>query len=420
MIVNLNDIKQLPLGELVALAESLNIDNAAAQLPSELMGHIMRALPHRENTIVRGAGTLELAPAGAGFLRAPERSYLADPADLYVPPHIIKKLTLKTGDHVVGPLRPPKPWDKFVAITEAELVNGDDPAKAADRVPFDSLHPVYPDRRVRLETAKNPDVAMRVMDLVTPLGFGQRGLIVAQPRAGKTILLQKMANAIRTNYPDVTLILLLLDERPEEVTDFRATVPGAEVVASTFDEKPQRHVQVSEMVSEKARRLVESGKDVIILLDSITRLARAYNNVTRDSGHLMSGGFEANAMEKPKRFFGSARNCTEGGSLTIIATALVDTGSRMDEVIFEEFKGTGNMELVLDRKIAERRIYPAIDIGRSGTRREDLLFDQEEANRVFLMRHFLGGMADDDAITFLLNRIEHTKSNKDFFRSMAQ
>ena len=418
--VDLADIHRLPMAELVALADSLAVPDAATQTPSELVVHIMRALPHREGTIVRGGGTLEVVPEGFGFLRSPERSYFADPGDLYVPPHIIKRLKLRTGDHVVGPLRPPKPWDKFVAITEAEAVNGDDPAKAADRTPFDSLRPRYPDRRVRLETAKNPDVSMRVMDLVTPLGFGQRGLIVAPPRAGKTILLQKMANAIRTNYPDVTLILLLLDERPEEVTDFRATVPGAEVVASTFDEKPQRHVQVAEMVSEKARRLVESGKDVIILLDSITRLARAYNNVTRDSGHLMSGGFEAKAMEKPKRFFGSARNCEEGGSLTIVATALVETGSRMDEVIFEEFKGTGNMELVLDRSFAERRIYPAIHIGRSGTRREDLLFDQEEANRVFLLRHFLGGMADDDAIEFLLRHVEQTRSNKDFFKSMAQ
>ena len=420
MTVDLADIKQLSMADLVALAESLSIANAAASTQAELIVQVMRVLPHREDTIVSGSGTLEVVKEGFGMLRSPERSYLAADDDIYVPPHIIKRLKLKTGDHVRGPLRPPKPWDKFVAIADAELVNGLPPEQAAERVTFDSLHPVYPNRRVRLETPTNPDLSMRVMDLVTPLGFGQRGLIVAPPRAGKTILLQKMANAIRTNYPDAALILLLIDERPEEVTDFRATVLGAEIVASNFDEPPTRHVQVAEMVSEKARRLVESGKDVIILLDSITRLARAHNAVTRDSGRLMSGGFEATAMEKPKRFFGSARNCEGGGSLTIIATALVETGSRMDEVIFEEFKGTGNMELVLDRKIAERRIFPAIQIGKSGTRREDLLFDQIEANRVFLLRHFLGGMDEFDAIEFLLRRVENTKNNLDFFRSMAE
>ena len=420
MTVDIADLTRLSVPELVALAESLAVPDAATRTPSELIVLVMRALPHREDTIVTGGGTLEVVKEGYGMLRSADRSFLAAPDDLYVPPHIVKKLKLKTGDHVTGPLRPPKPWDKFVAISEATAVNGLPPDQAVDRVNFDSLHPVYPNRRLRLETPTAPDLSMRVMDLVTPLGFGQRGLIVAPPRAGKTILLQKMANAIRTNYPDAALILLLIDERPEEVTDFRATVRGADIIASNFDEPPTRHVQVAELVSEKARRLVESGKDVIILLDSITRLARAHNAVTRDSGRLMSGGFEATAMEKPKRFFGSARNCEGGGSLTIIATALIETGSRMDEVIFEEFKGTGNMELVLDRKIAERRIFPAIQIGKSGTRREDLLFDQEEANRVFLLRHFLGGMDEYDAIEFLLRKVEQTKNNRDFFRSMAE
>jgi transcription termination factor Rho len=418
--VDLAAIKQLPVADLVSLAESLAVPDAATQTPADLVVQVMRTLPHREGTVVIGSGTLEVVKEGYGMLRDSARSYVAAPDDLYVPPHLIKRLQLKTGDFVEGPLRPPKPWDKFVAIADATSVNGLPPEQVVERPAFDALHPIYPNRRIRLETPKAPDLSMRVMDLVSPLGFGQRGLIVAPPRAGKTILLQKMANAIRTNYPDAALILLLIDERPEEVTDFRATIQGATIVASNFDEPPTRHVHVAEMVSERARRLVECGQDVIILLDSITRLARAHNAVTRDSGRLMSGGFEAKAMEKPKRFFGSARNCEGGGSLTIIATALVETGSRMDEVIFEEFKGTGNMELVLDRKIAERRIWPAIHIGKSGTRREDLLFDQEEANRVFLLRHFLGGMDEFDAIDFLNRRVAATKGNKEFFKSMAE
>ena len=412
MLVDIADLKKKTVAELLALADELQLVETSGLRKQELIFRIERAMLTRADAELRADGVLEILPEGYAFLRTPQWSYLAGPDDVYVSPSQIKRFQLRTGDTVVGQVRPPKQWERYLALLKVETINGDPPEAAMNRVPFDSLHPGYPTRRIRLETEQDPDLSMRVVDLVTPLGFGQRGLIVSPPRAGKTILLQKMANAIRTNYPDVTLILLLLDERPEEVTDFRATVPGAEVVASTFDEKPQRHVQVSEMVSEKARRLVESGKDVIILLDSITRLARAYNNVTRDSGHLMSGGFEANAMEKPKRFFGSARNCTEGGSLTIIATALVDTGSRMDEVIFEEFKGTGNMELVLDRKIAERRIYPAIDIGRSGTRREDLLFDQEEANRVFLMRHFLGGMADDVPMPPCRNRRRRARTRR--------
>ena len=420
MLVDLADLNRKPLAELQALADDLQIAGIGGLSVPELMLRIQRAYLDQEGTTVRGSGVLELLPEGYGFLRTPEWSYLAGPGDLYIAPQFVSRFKLRTGDTLAGPLRTPKNWEKYVARDAIESVNGDPPESAITRVPFDNLHVIYPDRRLRLETRSDPDLAMRIVDLVTPLGFGQRGLILAPPRAGKTILLQKMANAIRTNYPDAVLILLLIDERPEEVTDFRESVPGAEVVASTFDEESSRHVQVAEMVSEKARRLVEHGRDVIILLDSITRLARAHNNVAKSSGKLMSGGFEATAMEKPKRFFGSARNCQEGGSLTIIATALVETGSRMDEVIFEEFKGTGNMELVLDRSIAERRYYPAIHIARSGTRREDLLFDQEEANRVFLTRHFLGGMAEDDALAFLLERMRRTKSNRDFFASMAE
>ena len=420
MLVDLTDLKRKSLAELQAMADELRIVGIVGLGIPELVLRIERALLHQDGVTVRASGVLELLPEGYGFLRTPESSYLASPGDLYIAPQLVSQYKLRTGDTITGPLRPPKHWERFVALDTIESVNGDSPEVASARVPFDSLHVVYPDRRLRLETRHDPDVAMRIVDLVTPLGFGQRGLILAPPRAGKTILLQKMANAICTNYPDAVLILLLIDERPEEVTDFKASVPGAEIVASTFDEDPARHVQVAEMVSEKARRLVEHGKDVIILLDSITRLARAHNAVARNSGKLMSGGFEAKAMEKPKRFFGSARNCAEGGSLTIVATALVETGSRMDEVIFEEFKGTGNMELVLDRSIAERRFYPAIHIAKSGTRREDLLFDQEEANRVFLTRHFLGGMAEDDAIAFLLQRMQRTRSNREFFASMAE
>ena len=420
MLVDLSDLRRKSLAELQATAGELHIAGTEGLHVPELLLHIERAYLALDDVTVRGAGVLELLPEGFGFLRTPEWSYLAGPGDLYIRPQLVSQYKLRTGDTISGPVRPPKRWEKYVALDTIDSVNGDPPEAATTRVPFDNLHVVYPDRRLRLETEQDPDVAMRIVDLVTPLGFGQRGLIMAPPRAGKTILLQKMANAICTNYPDAVLILLLIDERPEEVTDFKATVPHAEIVASTFDEDPARHVQVAEMVSEKARRLVEHGKDVIILLDSITRLARAHNAVAKNSGKLMSGGFEAKAMEKPKRFFGSARNCSEGGSLTIVATALVETGSRMDEVIFEEFKGTGNMELVLDRSIAERRFYPAIHIAKSGTRREDLLFDQGEANRVFLTRHFLGGMAEDDALAFLLQRMQRTKSNREFFASMAE
>ncbi len=316
-------------------------------------------------------------------------------------------------------MRPPKEWERYLALLKVERINGDMPDPAKPRLTFDNLTPRYPDRRLRLEPP-NGDLSMRVVDLIAPIGKGQRGLIVAPPRAGKTILMQKMANAIRANHPEVTLIILLIDERPEEVTDMQQSVEGAEVISSTFDEPADRHVQVAEMVIEKAKRLVEHGKDVVILLDSITRLARAHNVVMPHSGKILSGGVDAQALHKPKRFFGSARNIDEGGSLTIVATALVDTGSRMDEVIFEEFKGTGNMELVLDRKIADRRVFPAIDIQKSGTRKEELLFDPVEMNRVYLLRNFLSDMPPAEAIEFLLQRMQRTKNNKEFFISMAE
>jgi transcription termination factor Rho len=362
---------------------------------------------------------LEVLPEGYGFLRSQDWSYLYGPDDIYVSPSQIKRFDLRTGDTVRGEVRPPKEWERYLALLKVETINGDEPDRAKQRPSFDNLRPLYPDKRIRLET-KDGDLSTRVIDLLAPIGKGQRGLIVAPPRAGKTILLQKIANAITENHPEVVLIILLIDERPEEVTDVHENVANAEVISSTFDEPADRHVQVADMVIEKAKRLVEHGKDVVILLDSITRLARAHNVVAPHSGKILSGGVDAQALHKPKRFFGAARAAAEGGSLTIVATALVDTGSRMDEVIFEEFKGTGNMELVLDRKIADRRVYPAIDINKSGTRKEELLLDKEETNRVYLLRNFLGDMPSDEAITFLLQRMQRTKNNREFFASMAQ
>ena len=420
MLVDIADLKKKTVAELLALADELQLVETSGLRKQELIFRIERAMLTRADAELRADGVLEILPEGYAFLRTPQWSYLAGPDDVYVSPSQIKRFQLRTGDTVVGQVRPPKQWERYLALLKVETINGDPPEAAMNRVPFDNLHPGYPTRRIRLETEQDPDLSMRVVDLVTPLGFGQRGLIVSPPRAGKTILLQKMANAIRTNYPDVTLILLLIDERPEEVTDMQENVPGAEVVASTFDEDASRHVQVADMVIEKAKRLVEHKKDVIILLDSITRLARAHNTIIKNSGKILSGGVDAKALEKPKKFFGAARNCDEGGSLTIIASALIETGSRMDEVIFEEFKGTGNMELVRDRTIAERRIYPAIDIAKSGTRREELLFDQGEANRVYLMRTFLADMAEEDAIAFLIQRMQRTDSNRAFFASMAE
>ena len=403
--------------ELHGLADTLDLTAHDAFDRQTLIFRIEQKLLDQAQTLV-GEGVLEVLPEGYGFLRSQDWNYLYSPDDIYVSPSQIKRFELKTGDTVSGHVRPPKDWERYLALLKVETVNGGEPDAAKARIDFDNLRPRYPDGRLRLETQEG-DLSMRVMDLIAPIGKGQRGLIVAPPRAGKTILLQKLANAIAENYPEVTLIVLLIDERPEEVTDMQREVKG-EVISSTFDEEATRHVQVADMVIEKAKRLVESGKDVVILLDSITRLARAHNSVIPSGGKIMSGGLDAKAMEKPKKFFGAARNVADGGSLTIIATALIETGSRADEMIFEEFKGTGNMELVLAREIAERRIYPAIDINRSGTRKEELLFTPEELNRVTLLRTFLADMPEPEAIEFLLKQMSRSKNNKEFFVQMRE
>jgi transcription termination factor Rho len=408
----------MPLADLIAMAESLQLPATASRRRQDLIFHVERALLER-GTPLEAEGTLELGRESFGFLRSADYSYLPGPDDIYVSQTQIKRFQVKTGDTIRGQVRPPKAWEKYLALLQVDSINGLDPEAIKGRIAFDNMRPKYPDQRIRLET-KSGDLSMRVVDLIAPIGKGQRGLIVAPPRAGKTILLHKMANAIAENHPEIVLIVLLIDERPEEVTDFIATVPRAEVISSTFDEPPSRHVQVAEMVIEKAKRLVEARRDVVILLDSITRLARAHNAVTPLSGKILSGGVDARAMEKPKRFFGAARCVEGGGSLTIVATALVNTGSRMDEVIFEEFKGTGNMELVLDRDIANRRIFPAIDMLKSGTRKEELLLNEKEKNRAFLIRHFLGDQAPEDAIAFLLKRMARTKDNEEFFARMAE
>jgi len=414
--VNIAELKRKSVPELQEMAEGHSIENSAGLTKQELIFRIEQKLLD-DAVVLTGEGVLEILPEGYGFLRSQDWNYLYGPDDIYVSPSQIKRFDLRTGDTVTGQVRPPKEWERYLALLKVESVNGDDPDVAKTRISFDNLRAKYPEGRLRLETSDG-DPSMRVMDLIAPIGKGQRGLIVSPPRAGKTILLQKIANAICENHPEVTLIILLIDERPEEVTDTIANVK-AEVIASTFDEEATRHVQVAEMVIEKAKRLVEHKKDVVILLDSITRLARAHNAVTPQSGKILSGGVDAKGLEKPKRFFGAARKIEGGGSLTIIATALVETGSRMDEVIFEEFKGTGNMELILDRKIAERRVYPAIDINKSGTRKEELLLTQEELNRVYLLRNFLGDMPEVDAIEFLLKQMSRSKNNKEFFQQMV-
>jgi transcription termination factor Rho len=416
--VDIADLKRKSVAELQELAEGLDISNTSGLRKQDLIFRIEQNLLDAE-TVLRGEGVLEILPEGYGFLRSQDWNYLYGPDDIYVSPSQIKRFELRTGDAVLGQVRPPKEWERYLALLKVESINGDSPEQAKQRIAFDNLRPRYPDERLRLE-AQNGDLSMRVVDLIAPIGKGQRGLIVAPPRAGKTILLQKMANAIVENHPEVSLIILLIDERPEEVTDVVQNVLGAEVISSTFDEAADRHVQVADMVIEKAKRLVEHGKDVVILLDSITRLARAHNTVAPHGGKILSGGVEATALHKPKKFFGSARNIDGGGSLTIVATALIETGSRMDEVIFEEFKGTGNMELVLDREIADRRIFPAIDINKSGTRKEELLLTKEEINRVYLLRNFLGDMPPDESIVFLLKQLARSKNNKEFFVQMAQ
>ncbi len=416
--MDISELKQKSVAELQSMADELNISNFSGLRKQDLIFRIEQNLLDAD-AVLRGEGVLEILPEGYGFLRSQDWNYLYGPDDIYVSPSQIKRFDLRTGDTVAGQVRPPKEGERYLALLKVETINGTDPDTARQRITFDNLRPRYPDVRLRLES-DNEDLSMRVVDLIAPIGKGQRGLIVAPPRAGKTILMQKMANAIAANHPEVTLIVLLIDERPEEVTDMQEQVKSAEVISSTFDEPADRHVQVADMVIEKAKRLVEQGRDVVILLDSITRLARAHNVIVPHSGKILSGGVDANALHKPKHFFGAARNIDEGGSLTIIATALVETGSRMDEVIFEEFKGTGNMELVLDRKISDRRVYPAIDIGRSGTRKEELLLDQAELNRVYLLRNFLSDMPSTEAIEFLLQRMSRTKTNREFFVSMAQ
>ena len=416
--MNLTDLKRMPVGDLVDMARDLGIENMARQRKPEVIAAILRKQAKAGDEIA-GDGTLEILQDGFGFLRSPDGSYLAGPDDIYVSPSQIRRFNLRTGDTITGKIRPPKDGERYFALLKVDEINQSEPLGNKNKVLFENLTPLFPNKRLRLErgNGSTEDLTARVVDLVAPIGKGQRGLIVSPPKAGKTLILQNIAQSIVANNPDVTLIVLLIDERPEEVTDMQRTVRG-EVVASTFDEPPTRHVQVAEMVIEKAKRLVEHQRDVVILLDSITRLARAYNTIVPSSGKVLTGGVDANALQRPKRFFGAARNIEEGGSLTIIATALVDTGSKMDEVIYEEFKGTGNQELHLERRIAEKRVYPAINIRRSGTRREELLMGEEELARVWILRKLLHDMDDLNAIEFLLDKLKDTKTNDEFFASM--
>jgi len=409
------ELKSKTVPELLDLADELGIPGLSGLRKQELIFKILEAKTEKDGFIF-AEGVLEILEEGYGFLRSPDYNYLPGPDDIYVSPSQIKRFDLKTGDTISGQVRPPKENEKYFALLKIEAVNFENPEVAKHKVLFDNLTPLYPQKRIKLETTPD-EVSMRIMDLMTPIGRGQRGLIVSPPKAGKTMLLQKIANSITTNHPDMKLIVLLIDERPEEVTDMKRSVKG-EVISSTFDEPADRHVQVADMVLEKAKRLVEHGQHVVILLDSITRLARANNAVVPHSGKILSGGVDSNALQKPKRFFGAARNIEEGGSLTIIATALVETGSRMDEVIFEEFKGTGNMEMVLDRRLSDRRIFPAMDINRSGTRKEELLLPPEDLNKVWILRKFLNEMNSVEAMEFLLDRIRKTKNNAKFLESM--
>ncbi|MFA5010329.1 MAG: transcription termination factor Rho [Ignavibacteria bacterium] len=412
---NFENLKTKKVAELVQIAKELKLTGYSDLKKQELIFKIIEAQTQKDG-FAFSSGVLEVLPDGYGFLRSVDYNYLPSPDDIYVSPSQIKKFSLKTGDTVKGQVRPPKEGERFFALLKVEEVNFSDPEKIRDRILFDNLTPTYPVRKFNIETTPS-EYSMRVMDMFMPLGFGQRGLLVSPPKSGKTILLQTIANSLARNHPEVTLIVLLIDERPEEVTDMQRNVK-AEVVSSTFDEPPERHVQVSEIVIQKARRLVEAGKDVVILLDSITRLARAHNTVIPHSGKILSGGVDANALHKPKRFFGAARNIDEGGSLTIIATALVETGSRMDEVIFEEFKGTGNMEGVLDRKLSDRRVFPALDLNRSGTRKEELLLSPDVLNRVYLLRKITSDLNPVEAMEFMLDKMRGTKSNKEFLSSM--
>jgi transcription termination factor Rho len=416
--MKLQELKSKTPTDLIAFAESLEVENASVLRKQELMFAILKKLAVQDTEIV-GEGVVEVLQDGFGFLRSANANYLPGPDDIYISPSQIRRFSLKTGDTVEGPIRGPKEGERYFALLKVNTINFEDPEKIRHKIHFDNLTPLYPNERLKMEV-ENPttkDLSARVIDLVAPLGKGQRGLIVAPPRTGKTVLLQNIAHSITANHPECFLIVLLIDERPEEVTDMQRSVRG-EVISSTFDEPAVRHVQVAEMVIEKAKRLVEHGRDVVILLDSITRLGRAYNTVVPSSGKVLTGGVDANALQRPKRFFGAARNIEEGGSLTIIATALIDTGSRMDEVIFEEFKGTGNSEIVLDRKVADKRIFPSMDILKSGTRKEDLLIPRADLQKIFVLRRILAPMGTTDAIEFLIDKLKQTKSNADFFDSM--
>jgi transcription termination factor Rho len=419
--MDLAELKKKSPAELLTFAEELEIENVGALRKQDMMFAILKTLAENDVAIF-GSGVLEVLQDGFGFLRSPEENYLAGPDDIYVSPSQVRRFGLRTGDTVEGQIRSPKDGERYFALLKVNTINFQDPDAVRHRINFDNLTPLYPDRKINLEIEGDPgrkDMTLRVMDLVSPIGMGQRALIVAQPRTGKTVMLQNVATAIAANHPDAYLIVLLIDERPEEVTDMARSVKG-EVVSSTFDEPATRHVAVAEMVIEKAKRLVEHKRDVVILLDSITRLARAYNTVVPSSGKVLTGGVDANALQRPKRFFGAARNIEQGGSLTIIATALIDTGSRMDEVIFEEFKGTGNSEIVLDRKLADKRTFPAIDISKSGTRKEELLVDRATLSKMWVLRRILNPMGTADAIEFILDKLKHTKNNADFFQSMNQ
>jgi transcription termination factor Rho len=418
--MHLKELKKKSSAELVEMAEELGVEGASTLRRQDLMFAILKEVAEDGEEIV-GQGTIEVLTDGFGFLRSPEANYLAGPDDIYVSPNQVRKWGLRTGDTVEGEIRAPRDGERYFAITKLVTVNFDDPDAVRHRVNFDNLTPLYPDRRLKLDSLDPTvkDKSARVIDLISPQGKGQRALIVAPPRTGKTVLLQNMAKAITDNHPEVFLLVLLVDERPEEVTDMQRSVKG-EVISSTFDEPAQRHVQVAEMVIEKAKRLVEHKRDVVILLDSITRLGRAYNTVVPSSGKVLTGGVDANALQRPKRFFGAARNIEEGGSLSIIATALIDTGSRMDEVIFEEFKGTGNSEIVLDRKVADKRIFPALDVGKSGTRKEELLVPRDQLSKMWVLRRILMQMGTVDAMEFLLDKMKDSKTNEDFFDSMNQ
>jgi transcription termination factor Rho len=415
--MNLAELKEKTIAELTSIARTLNVVGASGLRKQEMIFKILEAQTEK-NGLIFAEGVLEILPDGFGFLRAPDYNYLPGPDDIYVSPSQIRRFDLRTGDTVSGQVRPPKEGERYFALLKVEAVNFENPELVKEKILFDNLTPLFPNQRFRLETTGD-EISMRIMDLITPLGKGQRGVLVAPPRTGKTVLLQKIANSITKNHPEVIMIVLLIDERPEEVTDFQRSVK-AEVVSSTFDEPATRHVQVAEMVIEKAKRLVEHKRDVVILLDSITRLGRAYNTIVPPSGKVLSGGVDSNALQRPKRFFGAARNIEEGGSLTIIATALIDTGSRMDDVIFEEFKGTGNMELHLDRRLVDKRLFPAIDIFRSGTRREELLLTSTELNKMWVLRKVLGTMGVVEAMELLQEKIKETKSNEDFLRAMNQ